>query len=673
MDSPPSRLVRGRSFLLPRQYCPDAASPSKLSFTRGLFTLPYRLCNPPPAVGKVRSCSVTPVLHVRLDDVLSRQHLPPIGLKDFEEYLLYAEQAPENLYFVLWLKEYTSRYQSWAQRERKASLVHTQKGSDTPTSRRLNFRNPPAPDPSLALFYARAKQTFFTPNAEYELNIPSDILAPFHCLPQSSAFQSRNCAPAFAWHSQNDHPDPAVFTEVAIEVHNMLNESLSRFVRAAYTNVGSQRVVCGIVAGCFCTLVAGVLPLIMTSGRWNVGPHGRLIRLVAFPGLWFGLTILIASLQGICLMVYIFGDLRQLRKFELARPAISRPMPMPISAPVVSRGPLVDRPSISISRNHQVEKDPDKASPATINSVSSVAAPSHPLSHTSDTPSATSCESGDSESCSSGGCNEIDVSPAFFDDVPAPEGPATASCLHRPEYRPSSVTFLPTVHPRPRIYPTISTGSIHAEPGAISRNAESASRGEVEYVPSAMFIPHDFIGDSASTGTQRSRNDAKSFDFDLLPTTRHTISPRRSHVRLDCDATVTPPPSRGRVNIPLPITNNGSNHAASISPSGGVGPLMGRAQYKCNNRLHPLPHSPDSGASVQNSHSTTPTPSQERSRPTSSFALLISSFTAAFAAPFTQVRSPLVKRAQWEVVVRAGLLAAIGAGVITGVVVGVVP
>ncbi|KIJ61138.1 hypothetical protein HYDPIDRAFT_71650, partial [Hydnomerulius pinastri MD-312] len=99
------------------------------------------------------------------------------------------------------------------------------------------------------LFYARAKQTFFTPNAEYELNIPSDILAPFHCPTQSSAFQSRNRAPSSLWNSQSAHPDPAVFTEVAIEARNMLNESLSRFVRAAYTNVGSQRAACGIAGG----------------------------------------------------------------------------------------------------------------------------------------------------------------------------------------------------------------------------------------------------------------------------------------------------------------------------------------------------------------------------------------------------------------------------------------
>ena len=58
----------------------------------------FRLCNPPPAVSKVRSCGgelvlfiylsfppashlskVTPLLSVRLLDVLDRKHLPPLG------------------------------------------------------------------------------------------------------------------------------------------------------------------------------------------------------------------------------------------------------------------------------------------------------------------------------------------------------------------------------------------------------------------------------------------------------------------------------------------------------------------------------------------------------------------------------------------------------------------
>lgn len=252
----------------------------------------------------MRSCSLTPVLEVRLEDVLERKHLPPLGLKDFEEYLLYVEQAPENLYFILWLNEYTARYHAWAQRAKAALLANnTLKVGNVPGSPRRLLRTPPAPDPGLAMFYLRAKQTFFTPYADYELDIPSDILGPFHCPPHGPAFHARTgsspAQPPALWHSQSAHPDPAVFTEVVLEARAMLNASLRRFARAAYTNVGSGRASCGIAGGCFFILVTGVLPLTMTAGRWNKGPHGRFVPLVAFPGLWLGLTILIASFQGV--------------------------------------------------------------------------------------------------------------------------------------------------------------------------------------------------------------------------------------------------------------------------------------------------------------------------------------------------------------------------------------
>ncbi|KAJ8080609.1 hypothetical protein PM082_017443 [Marasmius tenuissimus] len=47
---------------------------------KGLLLLPFRICNPPPAVGKVRSCAVTPVFDVQLEDILDRKHLPPLGM-----------------------------------------------------------------------------------------------------------------------------------------------------------------------------------------------------------------------------------------------------------------------------------------------------------------------------------------------------------------------------------------------------------------------------------------------------------------------------------------------------------------------------------------------------------------------------------------------------------------
>lgn len=186
----------------------------------------------------------------------------------------------------------------------------------------------PAPAPSLALFYSRAKQTFFTPNAEYELNVPSDILTPFHTSSPTSSWSShgprKNVLPTAAALA---HPDPAVFAEVACEVQSMLKDSLARFVRASYTNVGSRRGLCGIVGGSFIAICTGVIPLLDTAVV-NQYTQPRWVRFVAWPGLWLGLTILIASLHGVCLMVYVFGDVRQLRKFELSRPPISPPQPL---------------------------------------------------------------------------------------------------------------------------------------------------------------------------------------------------------------------------------------------------------------------------------------------------------------------------------------------------------
>jgi len=182
-------------------------------------------------------------------------------------------------YFILWLKEYTTRYDQWALQSK------TRRPSTCPSSTSYRVAWPTAlTSSSLALFYARAKQTFFTPNrsSPYELNISSDILSPFH----TSNFGS-------------PHPDPAVFAEVAIEVQKMLKDSLDRMVVAAYTNVGTNRGLCGILGGCFFMLLGSIAPLLVNflNGR------DRWLRLLAIPGMWLGLTILLASLNGVRLFI----------------------------------------------------------------------------------------------------------------------------------------------------------------------------------------------------------------------------------------------------------------------------------------------------------------------------------------------------------------------------------
>ena len=83
--------------------------------------LPLRPTDPPTHTSHTRPpthTTVTPIFQVSLEDVLARRHLPPLGLKDFEEWLLFVEQCPEHLYFVLWLREYTQKYDAWAKKVR---------------------------------------------------------------------------------------------------------------------------------------------------------------------------------------------------------------------------------------------------------------------------------------------------------------------------------------------------------------------------------------------------------------------------------------------------------------------------------------------------------------------------------------------------------------------------
>ncbi|KAF8743897.1 hypothetical protein AX14_013956 [Amanita brunnescens Koide BX004] len=263
-----------------------------------IFALPSRICNPPPAVPKARSCGVVPQLQVRLDDILDRKHLPPLGLKDFEEWLLYVEMNAENLYFLLWLKEYTLLYNRWALQIRDERVAAAMEGVPLTMCSSTH----------LAMFYARAKETFLSRGCRYHLCLPSHYLAPFQNL---SAHDS--------------HPDPEAFTQVAIETRNKLEHSLQRFVSAQLHNVGNKRAICGTISGSLLFLI-GAVPMIAATVKEG---DSRWLRLALFPAIWLSTTVIISALHGICVGIYVFGDFRQLRKYELARPVAPDPDPDP--------------------------------------------------------------------------------------------------------------------------------------------------------------------------------------------------------------------------------------------------------------------------------------------------------------------------------------------------------
>ncbi|KAJ7212179.1 hypothetical protein GGX14DRAFT_622225 [Mycena pura] len=552
---------------------------AKITF-KSLLALPSRLCNPPPAVAKVRSCGVTPVFQVRLDDILERKHVPPLGLKDFEEWLLYCEDAAENLYFILWLKEYTVRYQQW---------------------------------------------TFFTPNAAYELNLPSVAFAPFH---------ASNGSP---------HPDPVIFAGVALETRKMLDKSLARFVTAQFSNVGNQRALCGMIAGVVCFLIGALIPIVY---NFALG-HSRWLRLVSFPGMWLGLTILLAAFNGVCVGV-------QLRKFELSRPAISKPQPLnaPQSRPTISHPSI--QPPVPPRLTMIIPPSPAHVRSAQSPSRMSVASSSSSF--------------GSHSSSYSGETGAIHISPAYFDadDV---DGPATSPVT------PDNLVF--AAHP----------------PNKVDvKDADAIEDGG--FTATAPFIHpfdqfpedahHDLFGGPPRTLPEE-RQILSAFDFDALPRCRY--------------AHRVPTPRRAWGTVPQTLEAEAPHKTKSSFFSAKV--LMGRLQSKCSPRwtaatvagtrsaataaaphvTDPTQQRPDEKASPPqhplNPSSGLPQPPPVRvvSDKHTVYKQQVKRVRAvpAFAVPLTPVLSSVVVRGQWEIVTRSAIIALLLCWVVLGSLLAVPP
>ncbi|KAJ1306251.1 hypothetical protein OPQ81_010955 [Rhizoctonia solani] len=262
-----------------RVRAPQQVRPDKLPWSFVTFLKwPARVFSP-PKVSEVKGWSIIPTLSVTLEDMLKQKHLPPISLKDFEEYLLFEEFGAENLYFLLWLQEYSSKHRTW-------------------------FARNSASDPKLAMSFTRAKATFFSRGSSHELNL--------------AAVQVNNF---FANTSGQPHPLPAVFDPIKADVEASLRESLKKFLRTRICNADSKRATCVWISGVVTILTAVSLILLSVfSGE------RRRKRIPNISFLWLGMTIFLCSWNGLCLVIYLCGGGRQLRPFELARPSISAPL-----------------------------------------------------------------------------------------------------------------------------------------------------------------------------------------------------------------------------------------------------------------------------------------------------------------------------------------------------------
>ncbi|EGF98765.1 uncharacterized protein MELLADRAFT_113230 [Melampsora larici-populina 98AG31] len=270
---------------------------------KGLLSLPKRLFFPPP-LPSVPSCDGTsfetggkskisstssiigipiprwitssPVYLVELSDVLEDVHFSPLSARDFEDFLVYDEYTPENLYFYHWLKNY------------KALFI-----KETKTLKAENITLDSIPT-ILHLQFQFGLQNFFS-GGPYELNIPCSVRQTLFIEAESSI-------------------DPSIFNAVNAEVMTMLEVSKKHWLSKQCGNAGHNRRLFGIVLGLFIIAISFVVEFILFFFS-----HSRIARIGPGFLLWFGVMLELQCSRNTCPIIYAFGNLRQLNPWEILR------------------------------------------------------------------------------------------------------------------------------------------------------------------------------------------------------------------------------------------------------------------------------------------------------------------------------------------------------------------
>ncbi|GAA6050149.1 hypothetical protein JCM3770_000425 [Rhodotorula araucariae] len=347
--------------------------------------------------GKVRSLGRVKLCEVTMDDVIAGQHTPPLTLRDFEDFLCFREKSAENLYFHLWLDEYRKRYER------------------APSSKR-------SPEDVIALgkSFRTAVDTFFAATSPLELNVPSDIRrdidARIHEVAQPSA-----AAP-----SSEAFLPPDAFDRVHEHTYELLAMSFRQFRKQVVRNADRNRGWFAIFLGVL-TWALGLIPTIVCS----VLDKSRGWRAFGLPLWWFGTVVAVGGYGKTCLVIYLFGDNRQLYPWE--------------------RVEYNEAGSVSSSSGHS-SVDPWNASPSAEDGASSHA----PLNEKNDhTPPTT---------------------PAYTSTLPE----SRRSSQHSPMYDLGYFPLAPAS-------PSLSGGSGSA--GGSSRRRSARTPGGLYFAPAAMELP----------------------------------------------------------------------------------------------------------------------------------------------------------------------------------------
>ncbi|KAK4702729.1 hypothetical protein P7C70_g3491, partial [Phenoliferia sp. Uapishka_3] len=275
---------------------PPPPRPSKSGYSLyALLKAPGRLLRPPVVIAQnpqglgdktvlqVRGATRMKLKDLTLDDLLTGKLLPPLSLKDFEEYLSWVEHSAENLYFRAFYKEYHEFYHNSAK-----------VGGRSPADK-LALRNA----------YHLSIQAFFDSSSPLELNVADNL---------RRQLEQDHAALSQLGEGEDQFLSPDKFEKVYDQTIKSLEHSFRKWLVYSVRNAERNRGIFAKVVGAV-TLLVGLIPTIVCT----ILGENRGWRALGIPFWWLGTVVFIGGWQHTCLVAYLFGDHRQLRPWELIR------------------------------------------------------------------------------------------------------------------------------------------------------------------------------------------------------------------------------------------------------------------------------------------------------------------------------------------------------------------
>ncbi|CAH7675477.1 hypothetical protein PPACK8108_LOCUS10495 [Phakopsora pachyrhizi] len=217
-------------------------------------------------------------VEVSFRELLEQKYSPPLSLRDFEEYLLNVEYAPENLSFYLWLRSYEDQYRRWESKNGKVEGLNL-------------------PD-ELSETFNKAIEQYFD-GGPLELNISAQAQLEL----SDSLLISSN---------------PSIFKPVRFEVMEMLEQSKSRWLAMYSNSICFNRKTTTIIFGSI--LVLAFLSIHLAIYFYTPSKPARLIPV---PLLWIGTTMILYSIERIYLSNYKFKKTKMIRDSKSWLPSLN--------------------------------------------------------------------------------------------------------------------------------------------------------------------------------------------------------------------------------------------------------------------------------------------------------------------------------------------------------------